>query len=124
MSLLDKLNQKNNPFEPNNLSLIGNNFNPQSQSPAFGYVDSTNSLDPLLSRLHDEYSVDGIPNVRIVDFNKSALYPSVVPPPSQDDELDINAPNFNIVRGGVVSKIYKSKQGRNYRDLGPAEGRY
>ena len=124
MSLLDKLNQKNKTGEPNTLSLIGNNFNPQTQSPAFGYADSTNRLEPLLSRLHRTYSVDSIPNVRIVDFNKSQLYPPVVPPPSQYDELDPNAPNFNIVQGGVVSKIYKSKQGRNYRDLGPTEGRY
>ena len=123
MSLLDKLNQKTKTGEPNNLSLVGNNFNPERQSPAFGYADSTNRLEPLLSRLHKTYSVDTIPDVRVVDFNKSP-YPSVVPPPSQYDELDLNAPNFNIVQGGVVSQIYKSKQGRNYRDLGPAEGRY
>jgi hypothetical protein len=123
MSLLDKLNQKTKKGEPNNLSLVGNNFNPQTKSPAFGYVDSTNNLNPRLSRLHNTYSVDGIPKIRIIDFNKSP-YKSELPPPSGVDELDKNAPNFNIVQGGVVSKIYKSKQGRNYRDLGPAEGRY
>jgi hypothetical protein len=123
MSLLNKLNQKTKTGEPNNLSLVGNNFNPQTKSPAFGYADSTNSLNPKLSRLHNEYSVDAIPKVRIIDFNKSA-YPSVVPPASTIDELDKDAPNLNPVAGGVVSKVYKSKQGRNYKDLGPAEGRY
>jgi hypothetical protein len=123
MSLLNKLNQKTKTGEPNNLSLVGNNFNPQTKSPAFGYVDSTNNLNPRLSRLHNTYSVDGIPKIRIVDFNKSP-YKSVLPPASGIDELDKDAPNLNPVAGGVVSKVYKSKQGRNYKDLGPAEGRY
>ena len=123
MSLFDKLNQKTKKGEPNNLSLVGNNFNPQTKSPAFGYVDSTNNLNPRLSRLHNEYSINAIPKVRIIDFNKSA-YPSVLPPASGIDELDKDAPNLNPVAGGVVSQIYKSKQGRTYKDLGPAGGRY
>jgi hypothetical protein len=44
------------------------------------------------------------------------------PRPSQLDELDINAPGLKPV--GVVSQVYKSKQGRRYKDLGPKEGRY
>ena len=121
MSLVDKLNKKTSKGEPNNLSLVGNNFNPRPQTPAFGYADSTNSLNPKLSRLQFTYSVDYIPTVRIVDFNKSQ-YPSVLPPASTLDELDTKAPNLKIE--GVVSQIYKSKQGRGYKDLGPAEGRY
>jgi hypothetical protein len=118
MSLLDKL-KTNSP--DNTLSLLGNGFNPQKGNPAFGYADSTNSLNPKLSRLQFTYSVDYIPTVRIKDFNKSQ-YPSVLPPASILDELDTKAPNLEVK--GVVSKVYKSKQGRNYRDLGPAEGRY
>jgi hypothetical protein len=121
MSLVDRLNKESKEGEPNNLSLVGNNFNPQPQTPAFGYADSTNSLNPKLSRLQKTYSVDYIPTVRIIDFNKSQ-YPSVLPPASTIDELDTIAPNLDIV--GVVSQIYKSKQGRGYKDLGPAEGRY
>jgi hypothetical protein len=125
MSLLDKLNKTSAVGEPNNLSLVGNNFNPQRLSPAFGYADSTNNLDPALSRLQNTYDVNSNPNIRIVDFNKSQ-YPSYLPPESQLDELDINAPK-NLRAGSigsVVSQIYKSKTGRKYKDLGPIEGRY
>jgi hypothetical protein len=125
MSLFDKLNKKSIEGEPNNLSLIGNNFNPQSLSPAFGYTDSTNNLDPALSRLQDTYSVNSIPRVRIVDFNKTQYKP-YLPPESQLDELDVKGPkNLKAgVKGAVVSQIYKSKTGRRYKDLGPVEGRY
>ncbi len=103
------------------LSLQGNGFNPQRLSSAFGYADSTNSLDPKLSRLQNTYDVNSNPKVRIVDFNKTP-YKSVVPPESTMDELDPIAPNLKVT--GVVSQIYKSKTGRNYKDLGPKEGRY
>jgi hypothetical protein len=38
------------------------------------------------------------------------------------DEMDPIAPNLKPV--GVVSQVYKSKTGRQYKDLGPVEGRY
>jgi hypothetical protein len=45
------------------------------------------------------------------------------PKPSSLDELDSNAPSLRP-NTGVVSQVYKSKQGRRYKDLGPLEGRY
>lgn len=69
--------------------------------------------------LHYLYSVDGNPDVtwRLIPRNLP-----MKPLPSTIDELDPIAPNLRPV--GVVSQIYKSKQGRRYRDLGPTEGRY
>jgi hypothetical protein len=108
------------------LSLQGNGLNPNPQSPAWGYVDSTNQLDPALSNLQNTYSVDGNPNERVVDFNRAALGGvTTITSPSALDELDPNAPsNFQAGTGGVVSQIYKSAQGRKYKDLGPQPGRY
>jgi len=41
------------------------------------------------------------------------------------DELDVNAPNNTQAGlGGVVSQVYKSSPGRQYRDLGPPNGRF
>lgn len=68
--------------------------------------------------LHNLYSVDGQPNVSWRPSNGSGFKPQ----PSNLDELDLIAPNLNPV--GVVSQVYKSKQGRRYKDLGPTEGRY
>jgi hypothetical protein len=89
-------------------------------------VDSTNQLDPALSKLQYTYSVDGNPNERIVDFNRAALGGvTSVKVPSTLDELDPKAPNnLQAGNGGVVSQIYKSAPGRNYKDLGPQPGRY
>lgn len=69
--------------------------------------------------LHQLYSVDGNPNVdwRLIKGNLSNK-----PQPSTLDELDSKAPNLKP--NGVVSQVYKSKSGRRYKDLGPAEGRY
>jgi len=69
--------------------------------------------------LHELYSVDGNPNVswRLIKGNLSNK-----PQPSTLDELDAKAPNLKP--NGVVSQVYKSKSGRRYKDLGPAEGRY
>lgn len=69
--------------------------------------------------LHQLYSVNGDPNVdwRLIKGNISNK-----PLPSTLDELDPNAPSLKPT--GVVSQVYKSKQGRRYRDLGPTEGRY
>ena len=110
------------------LSLQGNNFNPQPNNPSWGYVSNNNgSLDPALSDLQNTYSVDGNPsNERIFDFNRQALGGvTAVRPPSGLDELDSNAPtNYQAGTGGVVSQIYKSAAGKTYRDLGPADGTY
>jgi hypothetical protein len=72
-----------------------------------------------IGKMHNTYSVDGVPNVTWVISNGNQ---GVKPQPSTIDELDPIAPNLNPV--GVVSQVYKSKQGRRYRDLGPTEGRY
>lgn len=118
-SVLDQLPQST-------LSLVGNGFNAQPNSPAWGYQSPLNTLDPALSELQDTYSVDGIPNERIVDFNRQSLGGvTAVRPPAILDELDPNAPNNTQAgTGGVVSQIYKSKAGRRYKDLGPQPGRY
>lgn len=118
-SVLDQL--------PNStLSLQGNGFNPQNNSPAWGYQSPLGTLDPALSELQYTYSVDGNPNERIVDFNRTALGGvTTVRPPARLDELDPNAPNNTQAgMGGVVSQIYKSPVGRRYKDLGPPGGRY
>ena len=118
-SVLDQL--------PNStLSLVGNGFNAQPNSPAWGYPDNTGELDPALSKLQYTYSVDGDPNTHIADFNRAALGGStVVKQPANLDELDPIAPrNLQAGMGGVVSQIYKSSPGRNYKDLGPQPGRY
>jgi len=84
-----------------------------TKPPTFG----VNPIPP--DSLHNLYSVDGNPNVtwRLIKGNLS-----MKPQPSRLDELDINAPNLKPA--GVVSQIYKSKQGRRYKDLGPTEGRF
>jgi len=101
MGLLDKLSTDGT------LSLKGSK--PQS----FG----VNPVPP--NSLHNLYSIDGQPNVtwRLIKGN----IPNK-PQPSTIDELDKQAPNLTPV--GVVSQVYKSKQGRRYKDLGPTEGRY
>jgi len=112
------------------LSLVGNGLTANPNSPAWGYPaslpNSNGPLDPELSELQYTYSVDGNPNVRLEDFNRQALGGvTTVRPPAQLDELDPNAPNnFQAGMGGVVSQIYKSAPGRNYKDLGPQPGRY
>jgi hypothetical protein len=109
------------------LSLVGNGFNAQPNSPAWGYQSPANTLDPALSELQYTYSVNGNPNERIVDFNRAALGGvTSVKPPATLDELDPNAPNNYQagLAGGVVSQIYKSPNGRRYKDLGPQPGRY
>lgn len=100
MSLLNKLTTTGN------LSLKG--AKPQN----FG----VNPVPP--NSLHNLYSVDGNPDVTWRPSNGLGFKPI----PSNIDELDPIAPNLKP--GGVVSQIYKSKQGRRYRDLGPKEGRY
>jgi hypothetical protein len=113
MPVIDQLSKSN-------LSLAGNGFNPQSQSPAWGYIDSSLNLDPAASSLQNTYSVDSIPNVTLKDFNKNGV--TTVKAESRLDELDPNAPKLQP--RGVVSQAYKSKKGLTYKDLGPAGGRY
>ena len=118
-SVLDQL--------PNStLSLEGNGFNVQQNQPAWGYVDNTRNLDPTQSKLQYTYSVDGNPNESIQDFNRAALGGwTQVRPPAHLDELDPQAPNNTQAGlGGVVSQVYKSSPGRQYRDLGPPNGRF
>jgi len=102
------------------LSLQGNGFNPQQQQAGWGYIDASANLDPDASKLQNTYSVNSIPQVRLKDFNRNGN--TTVKPESQLDELDNRAPNMQPI--GVVSQIYKSKQGRQYKQLGPRDGRY
>ena len=102
------------------LSLQGNGFNPQQNQPAWGYQDATANLDPAVSKLQNTYSVDSNPLVRLKSFNKNGL--TAVRPEARLDELDTRAPNLTPT--GVVSQIYKSKVGRQYKQLGPQPGRY
>lgn len=102
------------------LSLQGNGFNPQQQQPAWGYIDASANLDPAASKLQNTYSVDSNPNIRLKDFNPNGV--TTVKQESILDELDTRAPN--LTPSGVVSQIYKSKKGRQYKQLGPQPGRY
>ena len=103
-----------------NLSLQGNRFNPQQQQAAWGYIDASANLDPAVSKLQKTYSVNSNPQVRIKDFNRNGV--TTVKPESILDELDNRAPNLQPF--GVVSQFYKSKVGRQYKQLGPRDGRY
>jgi hypothetical protein len=83
-----------------------------------GIRPATFDVNPATA-LHNVYSIDGVPKVRWISSNGNA---GIIPKPSRMDELDPQAPNLKPV--GVVSQIYKSRQGRRYEDLGPVEGRY
>ncbi len=102
------------------LSLQGNRINAVRTQPAWGFYDSTANLDPAASKLQNTYSVDSIPTVRVKNFNINGV--TTVPAESRLDELDRRAPN--LTPAGVVSQIYKSKAGRQYKQLGPQPGRY
>jgi len=119
MAILDQL-------EGSTLSLVGNGFNTNPNQQGWGFPDASGELLPNLSRLHNNYSVDGNPNVTIQDFNRLALGGATsTNSPSTLDEMDPIAPNNTQAGlGGVVSQIYKSVSGRQYRDLGPQPGRY
>jgi hypothetical protein len=121
MALLDMLQNGQSV-----LSLVGNGFDANPGQQGWGYPDYTGELAPDLSKLHDEYSTYGDPNVRVQDFNRLALGGvTAVQSPSTLDEMDPIAPNnFQAGLGGVVSQIYKSVSGRRYSDLGPQPGRY
>jgi hypothetical protein len=83
-----------------------------------GIRPATFDVSPATA-LHNVYSIDGTPNVRWISSNGNA---GIIPRPSRMDELDPQAPNLSPV--GVVSQVYKSKTGRQYKDLGPDGGRY
>ena len=84
-----------------------------------GEKPSTFGVDPVPpGSLHDQYSTTGKPAVKWRTISGDGMKPQ----PSKLDELDTQAPNLNPV--GIVSQVYKSKQGRRYKDLGPTEGRY
>jgi hypothetical protein len=102
------------------LSLQGNGFNPQSHNSAWGFVDSTNNLDPAQSKLQYTFDVNSIPNVKIKDFNKNGK--STVLAETRLDELDPRAPK--LIPTGVVSQAYKSSKGNSYKEKGPRDGRY
>jgi hypothetical protein len=123
-SVLDQLNGSTLSLQGNGLNGIRSVGN--TTTPSWGYVNSTGLNDPYYSTLQDTYSVDGNPNEQIVDFNRQALGGvTSVKVPSTLDELDPDAPNnYQAGTGGVVSQVYKSAQGQNYRDLGPSDGRY
>ena len=108
-SVLDQL-------ENSNYSLQGNGFNPTPHTPSWGFKSQDSGLSPDRSNLHLVYSVDGSPNVNLSNFNRDGS--SFVTSPSLLDELDPNAPT------NYQAQVYKSAPGRNYKDLGPSEGRY
>jgi hypothetical protein len=127
MALQDKL-------KDSGLSLQGNGFDPQRKEVSWGYKNpninaaTLNPLDPKLSGLQNTYDIDSNPKVSVVNFNTSKLYPNYVPAESKLDELDTNPLTPKNTRAGekgsVVSQIYKSSTGQNYKDKGPKEGRY
>jgi hypothetical protein len=90
----------------------------------FGYVAPGEPVIPYAptNKLHNTYSIYTTPTIKVVDFNGSIP----VRPESTLDELDLKAPkNLQAGKdGSVVSKIYKSSKGNNYKDLGPTDGRY
>lgn len=120
-----------NQLSKSTLSLQGNGFNPAPHQPAWGYPDQTyndGGISPELSNLHNTYSTNNDPSdIWIQDFNRSALGGvTTLNPPSKLDELDPLAPKNSQAgkKGSVVSKVYKSKPGLKYKDLGPTLGRY
>jgi hypothetical protein len=109
-----------NQLNTSTLSLQGNRINAVPTQPAWGYIDASANLDPAASKLQNTYSVNSIPPVRLKDFNINGV--TTVPAESRLDELDRRAPN--LTAGGIVSQVYKSPRGRQYKDLGPRDGRY
>ena len=103
----------------------------------WGFRDPSDIASPVYSQLHGEgfsspyglgYSVDGTPNVRLLNFTKDGN--TSVKKPSKIDELDKDAPqNYQVGApvpngGPVTSQIYKSPLKDQYRSKGPKDGRY
>jgi hypothetical protein len=114
MPVLDQLTQSN-------LSLDGTRgFSARK----FGFTPAPSPISTSdATALHRDYSIlDNPKNVKVSDFNGTF----VTPKPSQLDETDVDAPK-NLAAGAagsVVSQIYKSSAGQNYRDKGPVGGKY
>lgn len=100
MAIIDQLTKSN-------FSLDGSS---KLSSRTFGYVDAASAVD----KLHNKYSIYTDPKVKLVDFNGS----SAVRPESTLDEMDAAAPK------NTAATQFKSAAGRQYKDLGPGEGRY
>jgi hypothetical protein len=113
-----------NQIPNSSLSLQGNGYNPQPNSPDWGYIDASANVNPAVSKLQNTYSIDNNPVVRLKDFNRTGT--ALIRPGASLDELDPNAPRNTQagLPGSVVSQIYKSATGRKYKDLGPQPGRY
>ena len=90
----------------------------------FGFTPAPSPISAAdATALHRDYSAfDNPKNVKVADFNGTFITPK----PSQLDETDVNAPkNTNAgAAGSVVSQIYKSTSGQNYKDKGPVGGHY
>lgn len=100
----------------------------------FGYVPANSPVEPgtansgyPITPLHRDYSAYENPNkINAVNFNKNGESVLQTATPSRLDETDINCPtNFQAgAVGSVVSQIYKSTLGQNYKDKGPTGGKY
>jgi hypothetical protein len=90
----------------------------------FGFIPAPSPIETATATaLHRDYSIlDNPKNVKVLDFNGTFITPQ----PSQLDETDVNAPKNTLAgtAGSVVSQIYKSTTGQNYKDKGPVGGRY
>jgi len=92
----------------------------------FGYIPSPSPIESAVATpLHRDYSAYDDPNsVTAVNFNgQSVLQTATV---STLDEIDPNRP-INMAAGAagsVVSQIYQSTPGQNYKDKGPMGGHY
>jgi hypothetical protein len=115
MPVLDQLTQSN-------LSLDGTRGFAARE---FGFIPAPSPISSAdATALHRDYSIlDNPKNVKVVDFNGTFTLP---PKPSQLDETDVNAPKNTSAgaAGSVVSQIYKSTAGQNYKDKGPVGGKY
>lgn len=90
----------------------------------FGFTPAPSPISAAdATALHRDYSAfDNPKNVKVADFNGTFITPK----PSQLDETDANAPKNTLAgaAGSVVSQIYKSTSGQNYKDKGPVGGHY
>lgn len=111
-----------NKYTTSKLGLVGNGIpEPAKNSPAWGFLAPEGSVNPKLSKLHNEYSLNTNPNVSAIGFNKE--YTSLgLPTETTLDPLDVISPKLTVT--GVVSQAYNSSAGNGYKQKGPAEGRY
>ena len=93
---------------------------------AFGYVPSPSPIESAVATpLHRDYSAYDDPStVTAVNFNgQSVLQTATV---STLDDIDPSRPKNGAAgaAGSVVSQIYQSTPGQNYKDKGPMGGHY